>query len=88
LDDYSKVSKKNTKGISGKVRLLWEFGIAAAACSYLFMSDTMSPEVRLALQLPCVDFYDGAVQMPLWLYVGFAAVVVVGTANAVNLTDG
>ena len=35
-DDYSKITKKNTKGIPGKVRLLMEFAVAGAAMAYLF----------------------------------------------------
>jgi phospho-N-acetylmuramoyl-pentapeptide-transferase len=48
----------------------------------------LDPGVRLALQVPFADFYAGHWVMPPWLYVLFASVVVVGTANAVNLTDG
>jgi phospho-N-acetylmuramoyl-pentapeptide-transferase len=88
VDDYLKVSKRNTKGLPGKLRLAAEFAIALAAMAYLFGSDTMEPSVRLSLQLPFTDFYDRHLALPLWAYVGFAALVVVGTANAVNLTDG
>jgi phospho-N-acetylmuramoyl-pentapeptide-transferase len=87
-DDYTKVAKKNKKGISGKLRLALEFAIAGAAMAYLFYSDVLGPDVRLRLQLPFTDFYQGGITMPAWLYVIFGAFVVVGTANAVNLTDG
>jgi phospho-N-acetylmuramoyl-pentapeptide-transferase len=87
-DDYTKVAKKNKKGISGKLRLLLEFGIAGAAMGYLFYSDLMPLDVRLHLQLPFTNFYDGSVVLPAWAYTAFGAFVVVGTANAVNLTDG
>jgi phospho-N-acetylmuramoyl-pentapeptide-transferase len=87
-DDYAKVSKKNKKGISGKLRLFLEFAIAGAAMAYLFNSNLMTDDVRLQLQLPFTDFYTRSVAMPAWLYVTFGAFVVVGTANAVNLTDG
>jgi phospho-N-acetylmuramoyl-pentapeptide-transferase len=87
-DDYTKVAKKNKKGISGRLRLVLEFAIAGAAMSYLFYSDILGPEIRLHLQLPFTNFYQGGVTMPAWLYVIFGAFVVVGTANAVNLTDG
>ncbi len=88
LDDYYKVSKKNTKGIPGRVRLLAEFAIAGGALSYLFLSNTMPTDVRLALQLPFTNFYDGALLIPAWLYIVLGSFVVVGCANAVNLTDG
>jgi len=87
-DDHAKITRKNTKGVSGKMRLLCEFGIAGAAVSYLFMSDMMSPELGLALQLPFMNFYGDPITLPMPVYIAFASIVVVGTANAVNLTDG
>ena len=87
-DDYAKVAKKNKKGISGKLRLLLEFGIAGAAMAYLFYSDLMPTDVRLHLQVPFTNFYEQGIELPAWMYVTFGAFVVVGTANAVNLTDG
>ncbi|HUH02317.1 MAG TPA: phospho-N-acetylmuramoyl-pentapeptide-transferase [Kofleriaceae bacterium] len=88
LDDYAKVAKKNSKGVSGKMRLAAEFAIAGGALAYLFLSDTMDPSYRLAVQLPFTNFYDDPMFLPAWLYIGLAAIVVVGTANGVNLTDG
>jgi phospho-N-acetylmuramoyl-pentapeptide-transferase len=88
MDDYLKVSKKNTKGLPGKLRLTAEFVVAIGAMLVLFGTDTMDPSIRLSLQLPFTNFYESAVELPLWAYVGFASIVVVGAANAVNLTDG
>jgi phospho-N-acetylmuramoyl-pentapeptide-transferase len=87
-DDYMKVAKKNKKGVSGKLRLFLEFTVAGAAMAFLFYSDLMSPSIRLQLQLPFTNFYEGSISMPAWLYAVFGAFVVVGAANAVNLTDG
>jgi phospho-N-acetylmuramoyl-pentapeptide-transferase len=87
-DDYTKVAKKNKKGISGKLRLLIEFAIAGGAMSYLFLSDTLPADVRLHLQLPFTNFYESSPVLPAWLYIAFGSFVVVGAANAVNLTDG
>jgi phospho-N-acetylmuramoyl-pentapeptide-transferase len=87
-DDYTKVAKRNKAGISGKLRLLLEFGIAGTAMAYLFYSDVMAPSVRLHLQLPFTDFTQSNLVLPAWAYVAFGTFVVVGTANAVNLTDG
>ncbi|MDX2093295.1 MAG: phospho-N-acetylmuramoyl-pentapeptide-transferase [Kofleriaceae bacterium] len=87
-DDYTKVAKRNKAGISGKLRLVLEFGIAGTAMAYLFYSDVMAPDVRLHLQLPFTDFQQSEVVLPAWAYVLFGTFVVVGTANAVNLTDG
>ncbi len=88
IDDYLKISQKNTKGLSGKIRLLCEFAIAGAALSYFFLSDMLDPAVRLQLQLPFTDFSDGSFSLPVWLYIALSTVLVVFIANAVNLTDG
>ena len=87
-DDYAKVSKQNKAGISGTLRLVLEFAIAGAAMAYIFYSDLYSPELRFRLQLPFSNFYQSGLELPAWLYVIFGAFVVVGCANAVNLTDG
>jgi phospho-N-acetylmuramoyl-pentapeptide-transferase len=87
-DDYAKVTKKNTKGVPGKIRLLLEFAIAGAAMTYLFYGDVLPEQVRLQVQMPFTNFYESAWEMPAWLYVIFGSFIVVGTANAVNLTDG
>ena len=88
MDDWLKITKKDSKGLPGKLRLGWEFVIAGAVMAYVFYSDVLAPDVRLALQAPFTDFYGDHIQLPAWFYVIFATFVVVGTANAVNLTDG
>jgi phospho-N-acetylmuramoyl-pentapeptide-transferase len=87
-DDYMKMVKKNKKGVSGWTRLGLEFAVAGAAMAYLFYSNLMTEDVRLQLQLPFTNFYERSLEMPPWLYAMFGAFVVVGAANAVNLTDG
>ena len=87
-DDYMKLAKKNKDGISGWLRLGLEFGVAGLAMIYLFYTNLMPSEIRLQLQLPFTNFYEASITMPGWLYVCFGCLVVVGTANAVNLTDG
>lgn len=79
LDDYDKVTKRSHKGVSAKVRLLCEFAVAGVA-SWLIVS-----EISTGLYVPFV-FNE---YIPLgWFYYIFAAVVIVGFGNAVNLTDG
>ena len=87
-DDYIKVAKRDKRGLSGKLRLLLEFAIAGGAMAYLFYSDAMPADVRLHLQLPFTNFYDNSLVLPAWGYTIFGTLVVVGTANAVNFTDG
>jgi phospho-N-acetylmuramoyl-pentapeptide-transferase len=87
-DDYAKVAKRNKQGISGRLRLALEFAIAGAAMAYLYYSKLMPDDVRLHVQLPFTNFYEQGLLLPGWLYAVIGALVVVGTANAVNLTDG
>jgi len=82
-DDYAKVSKQNTKGVPGKVRLLLGFVIAAIAA---WWSAAYHPE-PLQGQLALPVFKDTLINLGLF-YVPFGIVVIVGAANAVNLTDG
>jgi phospho-N-acetylmuramoyl-pentapeptide-transferase len=79
LDDYDKVKKRSHKGVSGKVRLLFEFLIAGAAVT-LIVSQSGGK-----LYMP---FVNGPVaDIGLW-YIAFGAFVIVAFGNAVNLTDG
>ncbi len=79
LDDYDKVSKRSAKGISGRARLLADFAGAGVA-SYLIVS-----QISTNLYVP---FLSGR-YIPLGpFYYIFAAFVMVGAGNAVNLTDG
>ncbi len=80
-DDWLKVSKKNTKGVKGKVRLTAEFAIAGAVIAYLMHGGHLSPLLTFPF-FKELSFNLG------WGYVVFSALVVVGCANAVNLTDG
>ena len=81
LDDYLKVSKKNSKGLSGKIRLLGEFLISGAVILILIEFYDLNTNVGL----PFIK--NLALDLDYW-YVAFGALVIVGTANAVNLTDG
>ena len=81
LDDYLKVLLKNSKGVSARQKLLWQFvtaGLASFAMVKWNVTDTQ-------FYLP---FLKDAVIDLGWWYVPFASLVIVGTSNAVNLTDG
>jgi phospho-N-acetylmuramoyl-pentapeptide-transferase len=81
MDDYLKVSKKNSKGLSGKIRLAGEFLISGLVILVLIKWFHFST----VLYIPFFKslFFDLG-----YFYVPFASLVIVGTANAVNLTDG
>ena len=82
-DDYAKVSKHNTKGVSGKVRMALGFGLAFVAAVWTMY---LHPDA-LAGRLAFPFFKDLLLNLSL-IYVPFAMIVIVGAANAVNLTDG
>jgi phospho-N-acetylmuramoyl-pentapeptide-transferase len=81
IDDSLKVSKKNTQGLSGRLRLIAEFLISAAVIGVLISQAHFSTILN-------VPFFKNAGLDLGWGYIPFAALVVVGCANAVNLTDG
>ncbi len=79
LDDYDKVKKRSHKGVSAKARLVAEFVVAGVA-AYIIVS-----HISTNLYVPFISKR----YIPLGpLYYVFAAVVIVGAGNAVNLTDG
>ena len=82
-DDYAKVSKQNTSGVPGKVRLA--LGIAIAGIAAIWATWAHPGELQNQLALPV--FKDTLINLGL-LFVPFAVIVIVGSANAVNLTDG
>ncbi|MCH2078745.1 MAG: phospho-N-acetylmuramoyl-pentapeptide-transferase [Rhodobacteraceae bacterium] len=82
-DDYAKVSKQNTKGVPGRLRLGIGFVIAAVAG---FAAYYLHPEA-LQGQLALPVFKDTLINLG-FLFIPFALIVIVGSANAVNLTDG
>ncbi|MCD6497636.1 MAG: phospho-N-acetylmuramoyl-pentapeptide-transferase [Deltaproteobacteria bacterium] len=87
-DDSLKISKKNSKGLPAIVKIGLQTLIALLASIYLFRSNLFDPSVRLRLDIPFMNFYSHSASLPLVVYILFATIVVVGTSNAVNLTDG
>jgi len=82
-DDYAKVSKQTTAGVSGKVRL--GLGFVIAAIAGYWAAQYHPPELQNQLALPI--FKDTLINLG-YLFVPFAVIVIVGAANSVNLTDG
>ncbi|MBL9064464.1 phospho-N-acetylmuramoyl-pentapeptide-transferase [Tabrizicola sp.] len=82
-DDYAKVTKQNTKGVSGRVRMGLGLLIAALAA----YAAAMFHPAELTNQLAFPFFKDALLNLG-WFFVPFGMVVIVGAANAVNLTDG
>ena len=91
VDDALKLKRGSSKGLSGKVKLLGQFLLAVMAMIYLFYGQSLPADwlaLRDHLAFPFAAFHKHSVNIPPALYVAFAAVVIVGMSNAVNLTDG
>ncbi len=82
-DDFLKVSKRNTKGVSGKMKLVAQFGIALIAV--LWIQSVTDSSISSHLSIP---FWKSLLIDLGWFYIPFTLVVIVGASNAVNLTDG
>jgi len=92
LDDYLKIRRKSSGGLAGRYKLVGQVLIGGAALSYTFIAQNRLPEdwwtIRTKLAFPFAAFSEYSVDLPVWAYIIFALFVVVGTSNAVNLTDG
>jgi phospho-N-acetylmuramoyl-pentapeptide-transferase len=92
LDDYLKIKRKNSGGLSARYKLIGQFLVGGVAISYNFLATRSMPadwlEIRTRLSIPFVAFSKHPIDLPLWLYICFAVFVVVAMSNAVNLTDG
>jgi len=91
LDDYLKISKKNPKGLASRYKYL---GLSVGACIalawHLNQSGVPGPGGAIGSSLTNVQipFLKEAALNLGWLYLPFAYFVLVGSSNAVNLTDG
>ena len=81
LDDWEKIKKKQNLGLTARMKFLLQ--LVAALVFVLLMRQI--GYLRPNLYVP---FFHTTIHMPEWLYFVFAAFVIVGTVNAVNITDG
>jgi len=82
-DDYLKLSRKNSKGLSGRLKLLFQLIISIGAAIWILQ--LTQPPLNDALVFP---FFKSVLINLGWGFVPFAAFVMIGSSNAVNLTDG
>ena len=83
IDDYMKLARRHHRGISGRWKILLQIAIAAAAA--IWIASLTGPALADRLAVPFLK----SVLIDLgWFFVPFAVFVIVGTSNAVNLTDG
>lgn len=83
MDDYLKVTKRNTKGVSGKLKIVAQATIALAAV--IWIQQIATPDYSSHLAVPF--FKELLINLGIF-YIPFAVIVMVGASNAVNLTDG
>ena len=81
VDDYAKIKKKENTGLTAGWKFLLQLALAIAFLAVLRFFGQLSPN----LYIPFINAY---LTLPWWLYLIFAAFVIVGCVNAVNLTDG
>jgi phospho-N-acetylmuramoyl-pentapeptide-transferase len=83
LDDYLKVTKRSVGGLKGKLKMVLEIGVAGIAAYLIHLAG--APSLANILAVPF--FKEAVVNLGIF-YVPVAVFVMVGAANAVNLTDG
>ncbi|MEG2455367.1 MAG: phospho-N-acetylmuramoyl-pentapeptide-transferase [Oscillospiraceae bacterium] len=81
LDDLAKLKKKENTGLSAPVKFLLQLAAAIAFTALLRYTGHLTPNLF-------IPFFNISCFLPWWLYMVFAAFVMVGTVNAVNITDG
>jgi phospho-N-acetylmuramoyl-pentapeptide-transferase len=81
VDDYKKVIRKDSKGLSPRKKLLFQFALAAVAATLIYLDIGIQPKVS-------IPFFKKLNPSLGPLYIPFIILVIVGASNAVNLTDG
>jgi phospho-N-acetylmuramoyl-pentapeptide-transferase len=88
FDDYAKVTKRSSDGISGRLRLGLEAAIAMAAVALIILFAAKPPQAPDLLTSVSFPLFKLALLNLHWFYLVFGAFIIVGAANAVNFTDG
>ncbi len=83
IDDYRKVIQRNSDGLSPKAKYTGQSVIGFAAAVFLYATATVPAETQLLL-----PFFKNVMLDLGWFYIVLTYFVIVGTSNAVNLTDG
>jgi phospho-N-acetylmuramoyl-pentapeptide-transferase len=84
VDDYRKVVHRNPKGLSARAKMFWQSIIAIVVGVYLWRSASLPAQTELIV--PFLKFL--VFPLPALLFVLLTYLVIVGSSNAVNLTDG
>ena len=81
IDDFKKLVLKNTKGLKPSYKMLGLLIISVAYIIYLIYVLKIGTQTYIPIWKQYID-------LPIYLYIPFAILVILGTTNAVNLTDG
>ncbi len=81
VDDYRKVRERHNRGVPGRVKLFAEFLLALGVATAIYTDPSFDKELA-------VPFFKDFTPHLGWLYIPLATFIIVGAANAVNLTDG
>ena len=81
IDDFKKLVLKNTKGLKPSYKMIGLLVISVAYVAYLAYGLKLGTETYILIAKMYID-------MPIYLYIPFAILVILGATNAVNLTDG
>lgn len=81
MDDYLKVVKKNTKGLSARQKMFWQILMAGSVAVFLYIN----PGFNELLYVPFFKNFHPDLGI---FFIPFVTLVIVGASNAVNLTDG
>ena len=81
VDDYAKIKKKENAGLTPRQKLVLQILVAAVFILVLFLESDGLPSLM-------IPFTGISIDLPWPVYIIFAAFVIVGTVNAVNITDG
>ena len=83
LDDYLKLKFNSSDGLSAKMKIFWQLLFASIIVTYLYLSHSIPQEISLFLPF----MKDFALNLGIF-FIFFSVFVIIGTSNAVNLTDG
>tara|TARA_R110002111_G_scaffold184610_6_gene250445 strand:- start:1252 stop:2334 length:1083 start_codon:yes stop_codon:yes gene_type:complete len=83
IDDYIKLVRQDPKGLASRYKYFWQSVVGAGAAIFLYMTTSVPAETELIIPF----FKDVIIPLGAW-YMLLAYLVIVGSSNAVNLTDG
>ena len=83
VDDYIKLARQDPKGLASRYKYFWQSVVGAGAAIFLYTSATIPAETELIIPF----FKDVIIPLGAW-YMVLTYLVIVGSSNAVNLTDG